>query len=159
MRALFALVMLLSACATQPAPAPPAVRITLEVSSWGYVQKRWTISNDGVVTLEAPPQGATLGTPPTVQTFALTPADFERVRQSLAPAEAMLEAGVPCERSITDAPYGAVRWVRPDGSAQAIHFDFGCLRNERLDLLYERMDAANDILDEAIGANTPSTSQ
>jgi hypothetical protein len=156
MRALLALVTLLSACATQTAPAPPAVRITLEVSSWGYVQKRWTIGNDGAATLETPPQGATLGTPATMQTFALTPADFERVRESLAPAEAMLEGGVPCERSITDAPYGAVRWVRPDGNAQEIHFDFGCLRNERLDLLYERMDAANAILDEAIGAQSPS---
>jgi hypothetical protein len=159
MRGLVALVMLLSACAAQSAPVSPAIRITLEVSSWGYVQKRWTIGNDGVATLEAPPQGATLATPTITQTFALTPADFERVRESLAPAEAMLEAGVPCERSITDAPYGAVRWVRPDGSAQAIPFDFGCLRNERLDLLYERMDAANDILDEATGANTQSTSQ
>lgn len=153
MRALAALA-LLAACTTTPAPAP-VTRISYEQMSWGYVQERWSIHADGATTLELHPEGATLDTPANTTTHALTPADFERVRAALAPAEAMLKQGVPCEREITDAPYGAVRWTRADGSEGAIRYDYGCRANARLGLLYERMGAANVIVHEATGIAEP----
>lgn len=146
-----ALFMALSACATAP-PSVPVSAISADVRSWGYVQDRWLINADGRTVLDDVPDDASIGTPFVTRIVELTPSDFERVRQALAPAEAMLRDGVPCERVIADGPYGAVRWQRPDGSADEIAYDLGCRPNPRLDLLYERMDAAAAIIREATAA-------
>jgi hypothetical protein len=106
MRLIAASALLLAACAT-PAPAQERVtRITFEKMSWGYVLERWVINDDGAATLEARPEGARFGEPTTTTALTLTPADFVRIREALAPAEALLKRGVPCEREIADAPYG-----------------------------------------------------
>ena len=151
MRALAALVVMLAACAT-PAPAQERVtRVTYENMSWGYVLERWVINDDGAATLEVRPQGVPFGEPTTTTTLTLTPADFMRIREALAPAEAMLKQGVPCERIIMDAPYGAVRWQHDDGTEGAIRYDFGCRANPRLGLFYERMDVAGQVFHAAAG--------
>lgn len=147
---LFAAV-LLGACATHDA-AVPITRITYEAMSWGYVQERWSISASGDASLETLSEGAQLGTPTTTRAITLTPEDFERIRDALAPVQ-RLKGDIPCERVITDLPYGAVRWALADGTEQSVRYDVGCRPNSRLELLFERMEAASAIFHDAIEEN------
>jgi len=141
-RASIALALFLAACATT-APPEPSTRVTVEVFSWGYLQERWSVSATGEASLERVPQGAQLATPPVSQTFTITPEEFEQVRAALAPAEPLV-GNITCNRTITDMPYGAVKWQRGDGSEDTISFDYGCQPNPGLELLFERLEAAGN---------------
>lgn len=143
---------LLSGCATSGQSSyPPAVRITFEVSSWGYVQERWSISAAGDATLERPPAGSQLGTAAESQTFSLTPADFGRINATLAPNERFIAGGIACRNRITDAPYGKLVWRRADGAEQQITFDIGCERSPEWSAFFERVTAADGIFHQITG--------
>jgi len=141
---------LVCACATS-APDAPATLITFEVNSWGYVQERWTIASSGQATLSRPPSGSQFGTPAETQTFALTPADFERIRITLSSNERFIARGIACENRISDAPYGALKWRRADGGEQKVTFDIGCERSQDWDAFFERITAADGVFHQMTG--------
>ncbi|MEQ1489144.1 MAG: hypothetical protein ABL932_01200 [Terricaulis sp.] len=146
----------LSACASTPAPPiKQTTRITYEVSSWGYVQERWTIAADGHATFEQTESGAQFGSPLLpAQTFTLTPADFERIRTTLAPTERFIEGGLACERQMTDAPYGAVTWQRSSGVEQQVSFYSACRETRDITLFFTQLNAADQIFHQLTGALT-----
>jgi hypothetical protein len=143
----FLAAVLLAACATS-APAEPTSRVTVEISSWGYLQERWSITATGEASLERVPEGGQLTTPTVTQTFTTTPQEFEQVRAALAPAEPLVD-NLNCERVIYDLPYGTVTWLRADGTQDAIRFDVGCRPNPGLDTLFDSIEAARVAFDAA----------
>lgn len=146
----------LNACAATPAPpSEQMTRITYEVSSWGYVQERWTIASDGHATFEQTQPGAQFGSPLLpAQTFTLTPADFERIRMTLAPTERFIDGGLACERQMTDAPYGAVTWQRSSGVEQQVSFYTACRETRDITLFFTQLNAADQAFHQLTHAPT-----
>lgn len=134
----------LGACASAPAPASDVTRISYQISSWGYVQERWTIASSGEATFERTPSRAQLGTPlqPT-QTFTLTPADFERIRSTLEPTERFAAGGLPCEVQMTDAPYGTLTWQNAGGGEREVRFYTACRETRDLTLFFTKVTDAD----------------
>jgi hypothetical protein len=151
-----AIAILLGACASAPAaPAEDTTRISFQVSSWGYVQERWTIAADGQATFEQTQPGAQLGTPLLpAQRFTLTPADFGRIRATLAPTERFIDGGLACERQMTDAPYGAVTWQRSSGAEQHVSFYTACRETRDITLFFAQLNEADRIFHELTNAPT-----
>lgn len=151
-----AIAILLGACASAPAtPAEDTTRINYQVSSWGYVQERWTIATDGQATFEHTQPGAQFGTPMLpAQTFALTPADFERIRAALAPTERFIDGGLACERQMTDAPYGAVTWQRSSGAEQQVSFYTACRETRDITLFFMQLNEADRLFHELTNVPT-----
>lgn len=148
-------VTLLGACASVP-EIPPAdtARITYEVSSWGYVQERWTIAADGQATFEQTQPSAQLGSPLLpAQTFALTPADFERIRATLAPTEHFITHELVCEVEMTDAPYGTVTWQRTGGAEQRVSFYSACHETRDITVFFTQLNAADQIFHQLISTS------
>jgi hypothetical protein len=156
MRGIAAVALLASACAsTPPLPAAETMRISYQVSSWGYVQERWTISADGQATFEQTEHGARLGSPlQPAQAFALTPAGFERIRAVLAPTERFIEGGLNCDVQMTDAPYGTITWQRVGGAEQQVSFYSACRETRDITLFFTRLNEADGIFHELTGAPT-----
>lgn len=147
---------LLGACASAPAaPTVDTTRIRYEVSSWGYVQERWTIAADGQATFEQTAPGAQFGSAllPS-QTFALTSADFERIRATLAPTERFIDGGLACEQQMTDAPYGAVSWQRSSGAEQQVSFYTACRDTRDITLFFTQLNAADQAFHQLTNAPT-----
>ena len=136
---------LLSACASAPTtPTADTARITYEVSSWGYVQERWTIAADGQANFEQTQPSAQLGSPLLpAQTFALTPADFERISATLAPTERFITHELVCEVQMTDAPYGTVTWQRTGGAEEHVSFYSACRETRDITLFFTQLNAAD----------------
>jgi hypothetical protein len=156
MRALLAVAIasIVSACATPP-PMADVTRITYQVSSWGYVQERWTIAANGEATFERTPTSAQLGAPlQPAQTFTLTPADFERIRTTLAPTERFIDGGLTCEVQMTDAPYGTVTWQRLDGAEQQVSFYSACRETRDITLFFTQINAADQAFHQLTGTPT-----
>lgn len=147
---------LLGACASAPTtPTADTTRISYEVSSWGYVQERWTIAANGQATFEHTQPGAQFGSPLLpAQTFALTPAGFERIRTTLAPTERFIENGLACEVQMTDAPYGAVKWQRAGGAEEQVSFYTACRETRDITLFFTQLDEADRIFHQLTGAPT-----
>lgn len=145
-----AIAILLGACASAPPRSSEnTTRISFEVSSWGYVQERWTIGVDGQATFEQTQPGAQIGSPLLpAQTFALTPADFERIRSALAPTERFIDGGLACERQMTDAPYGAVTWQCSGGAEQEVSFYTACRETRDITLFFTQINEADKIFHE-----------
>lgn len=151
-----AVALLASACASAPpSPAAEATRISYQVSSWGYVQERWIIAADGQATFEQSDPTARLGSPlQPAQTFALTPAAFERVRAALAPTERFIEDGLACEVQMTDAPYGTLTWQRTGGAEQQVSFYSACRETRDTRLFFTQLNEADRIFHEIAGVPT-----
>ncbi|MBP6688889.1 MAG: hypothetical protein KA153_02765 [Hyphomonadaceae bacterium] len=157
MRAFTAIaIALLGACASAPTtPTADTTRISYEVSSWGYVQERWTIAADGQATFEHTEPGAQLGSPLLpAQTFELTSADFERIRSTLAPTERFIADRLTCEVQMTDAPYGAVKWQRVGGTEQQVSFYSACRETRDTMLFFTQLNAADHIFHQLTNAPT-----
>lgn len=158
MRAITAIVaaLLTSACASAPpTPSAETTRIAYQVSSWGYVQERWTITADGQATFEQTARNAQLGSPlQPAQTFALTPAAFERIRTTLAPTERFIEGGLACEVQMTDAPYGTITWTRSGGVDQQVAFYSACRETRDITLFFTQLNEADRVFHELTGAPT-----
>ncbi len=154
--AAIAIATFIGACASTPStPAQNTTRISYQVSSWGYVQERWTIAADGQATFEHTQSGAQFGSPMLpAQTFVLTPADFERIRATLASTERFIDGGLACERQMTDAPYGAVTWQRSGGAEQQVSFYTACRETRDITLFFTQLDAADRIFHELTSAPT-----
>ena len=149
-----AIATLVSACATPLTPSADVTRISYQVSSWGYVQERWTIAANGEATFERTPTSAQLGAPlQPPQAFTLTPADFERIRTTLAPTERFIGGGLACEAQMTDAPYGTVKWQRSSGAEQQVSFYAACRETPDITLFFAQLSAADRTFHQLTGTS------
>ena len=156
-RSVALIALFLCACASPPeAPVADTTLITFQVSSWGYVQERWSIAADGHATLEQTQPGARFGSPLLpAQTFALTPADFERIRETLAPTERFIAHGLHCDVEVTDAPYGTVTWRRADGAEERVSFYSACRETRDLTLFFSHLNDAELAFRELTNTRSP----
>lgn len=129
---------LLAACAPAavaelaPAAAPANAAIAFERKSWGKPVASWQVSADGegryTVSRDAP-SGNFREYDLVTKRFSVAPQDYARLGALLAPAEAQAGRDVSCEVTITDLPYGTVRWERPGGPAE-LRYNLGCQSEE-----------------------------
>lgn len=117
------------------APAIPAPTIiTLENKYWGRTTSSWTLTRNGEGRFT---QGET------TTRFALTPEQFDSVREILRPYESR---DFHCNRVMTDGPYGFVVWSSQEGREdQRTLWDAGCMTGDASDL-FARIDQAVEIL-------------
>ncbi len=141
MRKLGMLAMLaaLAGCANAPggpqsaatAGAPEA--ITLEIRSWGVLRTQWRLTADGTGSYTRAESDGDFYKPDMVtQPLAGTPDDFRAIVAILQPVRrvATAEGGdLPCERVITDMPYGSVTFEQDDHPIR-LDFDIGCRSDE-----------------------------
>src|SRR5262245_56252641 len=92
------------------APQPNATAITFETMSCGSMTQSWTMNAQGEATLTERPEGGGRNAPLQTRTFKVAPADFERLRTLMAPAEKFIKKGLACRTEMTDLPYGAFKW-------------------------------------------------
>lgn len=145
---LLSLVALAGACATAPeaprAADPEPAMIAVEWNYWGNPTRGWSISRVG--------EGRYSEGGAVVQTFAVTPEAFARMREFFRPYE---DRDFACRRVIADGPYGAVIWSSQGG--QVTHrtpFDAGCVSGDANDL-FARLDQAEALVRELREAPAP----
>ncbi|GAA0869323.1 hypothetical protein GCM10009116_11590 [Brevundimonas basaltis] len=117
-----------------PPGLPDPTRMTLTWLSWGNMQERWDIPRGGDASW-AHRDGRTT-------TFAVSPADFDRVRDLFRPYEG---AGFECERVVADLPYGRLVWSQPGHEDQELGWDRGCITGDAADV-FRRVDEAEAFL-------------
>jgi hypothetical protein len=158
---------LASGCAAQPgivaSDAPPpaemaaaqsdAAKITFKVTSWGYVMEEWSIDSAGRASLVQRAPGVSLLEPIAPTTYSASPADFERVRAALAPAERFAGRHFSCDNAVTDAPSGSVTWATEEDDEKTVGWYMGCLQPDaESDFLFQRTNEAYAIFHQVIGA-------
>lgn len=123
----------LSACAPAatagPAPAAGAgATIAFERKSWGKPRASWQVSPDGegryTVSRDAP-SGNFREYDLVTKRFSAGAEGYARLAALLAPVEAHAGAGFECEITVTDMPYGTIRWARAAGEAE-LRYNLGC---------------------------------
>ncbi len=105
-------------------------RITLTARYWGRVTRQWAVPRGGQATF-TDEAGA-------VRSFAVTEADFDRLRDIFRPYEG---TRFECDRVITDGPYGDVTWSQEGHEDQEVGWDAGCVTGDAADI-FERWDRA-----------------
>ncbi len=145
---LMGLVALAAACATPPeaprAAIPEPATIAVNWNYWGNPTTGWSLSRTG--------EGRYSERGAVVQTFAVTPEAFARMREIFRPYEGLQ---FECERTVTDGPYGAVTWSSQEGQVdQRTGFDAGCVSGDADDL-FARLDQAEALVRELRGAPAP----
>ena len=105
-------------------------RITLTARSWGRVTRQWSVPRGGEAAF-TDAEGAQ-------QTFAVSEADFDRLREIFRPYEG---ARFECNRAIADGPYGDVVWSQEGHEDQEVRWDAGCVTGDAADI-FERWDRA-----------------
>ncbi len=159
--------MALAACTaqgTQPTGGNPQVDrlagpVSFDLSSWGRLLTHWQVNPDGTGEIW---RGEGFGKGEgTVRKYRLR-MDDAAMRGFLAASEPLRRATVaevPCQRTITDMPYGAVNWELP-GGRQTYRFDIGC-RSAAADAVAERIKAVQNVIDTmaAIDAEPYATEQ
>ena len=131
---------LLAGCAAQAAspdgaagPADPD-RITLTSLYWGRVTETWSIPRGG--------EGRWSQADGSTTTFAVSRADFDRLRDLFRPYEGV---AFECARIIADGPYGHVTWSRQGQEDQQLKWDAGCVSGDAADV-FQRLDQAEALL-------------
>lgn len=105
-------------------------RITLTARYWGRVTRQWAVPRGGEASF-TDQAGA-------VTTFAVSEADFDRLRDIFRPYEG---TRFECQRVITDGPYGDVTWSQEGHEDQQVRWDAGCVTGDASDI-FERWDRA-----------------
>ncbi len=109
------------------APAPRLQRIEMETRSWGRPVSSWTIDAQGNGRRTVPEPGVFNAEQLVTRSFAAGTAGFRKIRVLIGLAEYRAGHRLTCNRRVTDAPYGTVRWVQPNGRVSTLSFDTGCL--------------------------------
>jgi len=115
---------------TPPAGLTDPDRITLTARSWGRVTRQWAVPRGGQATF-TDAEGAQ-------QSFAVSEADFDRLREIFQPYEG---TRFECNRVIADGPYGDVTWSQDGHEDQQVRWDAGCVTGDASDI-FERWDRA-----------------
>jgi hypothetical protein len=126
-----AAMLLLSACASAPAPhaaeSPPDA-IAMDVNSWGKPLSAWQIAADGAgsyaFSRQAPSKNFDEYDLVTKRVWAGREG-FARLRAILAPVEKFAGREVPCKLIMTDGAYGHVAWRRGETEAK-VNYHVGC---------------------------------
>ena len=118
--------------------APPPVlpspdRLTLTALYWGRVTQEWSIPRGGEARWTEGDE---------IRTFAVSDADFDRLRDIFRPYEGVR---FECERVIADGPYGHVTWSQEGHEDQQLKWDAGCITGDAGDV-FRRWDEAVAIL-------------
>lgn len=129
MRRIMVPVMLaLGGCATLPAAPPaPAEPVGLTIKSWGKPLFEWTLTPAGEGVFTYADSGPTKQFNDYVlktKRISVGRDGYARIAALLAPARRYAGGKLPCERSITDMPYGAIRWG--EGAGLDVAYDLGC---------------------------------
>lgn len=108
--------------------------LTLTWQYWGRTTSEWIVPRGGEArwTNEAGDS----------KTFAVTDADFDRLRDIFRPYEGRR---FECRRVITDGAYGHLTWSEPGHEDQRLNWDTGCVSGDAADV-FERVDRAVNLL-------------
>lgn len=131
-----------------------AAKITFRITSWGYTMEEWSIDSAGRASLVLLPRGVSLQEPIAPTSYSASPADFERVRAALAPAERLAGRYFSCDNNrVTDAPSGSVTWAAEEGGEKSVRWYMGCLEPDAdSDFLFERTNEAYAIFHQITDA-------
>jgi len=151
---LCAVLILLAGCAAPAAnradDAARAVRalpgpVSYDVSSWGRLLLHWQVNPDGSGEIW---RGSGLGKGPgEVRKFRLRmdAAGMAAFAVTIEPLRVATKNGTPCQRTITDQPYGSVRWDYPRAK-QTWSFDAGC-RSPAADAAADQLAEAHRVVE------------
>ena len=112
---------------------PDPDRITLTALYWGRVTQQWSIPRGGEARWTRDDE---------VRTFAVSEADFDRLRDIFRPYEGVR---FECRRVIADGPYGHVTWSQEGHEDQQLKWDAGCVTGDAGDV-FRRWDEAVALL-------------
>jgi len=121
---MLASLVLLAACAPQPAPVattPALSSIAMDRNSWGRPVSRWTIDAAGNGRFTVPEPDVYKPERLVTRGFSAGAVGFAEIRKLLALGEAHAGRELNCGDRITDQYYGTVRW----GGAN-LTYDMGC---------------------------------
>lgn len=124
MRLLFALPLLLAACAPAvpvATPAPAVSSIAMDRNSWGCPVSHWTIDAAGKGSYTVPEPDVFKAERLVTRGFSAGPEGFAEIRRLLAIGEVHAGRELVCGARITDQYYGTVRW----GDVR-LTYDMGC---------------------------------
>lgn len=120
--------LILALAAASPAPAvrlmPPGEPIALTLNSWGRPLFAWRIEGDGSIVYAKSDEAVVRRVPTRFVDRRMGPSveRYRWVRDLLAPARRWAGKRLPCLVTVTDLPYGEVRW----GEAPPMVFNTGC---------------------------------
>ena len=109
-------------------------RITLTSLYWGRVTETWSVPRGG--------EGRWSQADGSTRTFAVSRADFDRLRDLFRPYEGV---AFECARIIADGPYGHVTWSQQGHEDQQLKWDAGCVSGDAADV-FRRLDQADALL-------------
>jgi hypothetical protein len=113
-----------------PPPVLPAPdRLALTSLYWGRVTEEWSVPRGGEARWTKGDE---------IRTFAVSDADFDRLRDLFRPYEGVR---FECQRIITDGPYGQVTWSQEGHEDQQLKWDAGCVTGDAADV-FRRWDEA-----------------
>lgn len=118
---------------TPPPGLPDPDRLTFTSLYWGRVTEEWSIPRGGEARWTKGDE---------TRTFAVSGADFDRLRDLFRPYEGVR---FECQRVITDGPYGHVTWSQQGREDQQLRWDAGCVTGDAADV-FRRWDEAEVLL-------------
>lgn len=130
----------------QAAPSPDG--LSLEISSWGKPIFDWTVSRSGLARYtasEKTPSGNFRDYDLVTRSFRVSAADYRRIEALLKPGRRYAGGRIPCERAITDMPYGRIGWTE-QGRTRETSFDLGC-RSREAAPVHGGLQAAQDLME------------
>lgn len=140
----------LSGCATLPPPSSTASAsaepVGLTIKSWGKPLFDWTLAPDGTGVYTYADEGPTKAFRDYVlktKRISVGRDGYVRLAALLAPARRYAGAELPCQRTITDMPYGTISWG-PTPDLQ-VKYDLGCQSPETKPV-HEGLVRAQDLM-------------
>lgn len=148
--------LLAASCATAGATPPDGTEaIAFERKSWGKPINAWQVGADGegrYTFSRKAPSGKFRDYDLVTKRISVGPQGYAELERILRPAEAAAGSELPCERRITDLPYGTVRWEK-DAAAAELRYDVGCQSEEAGRVISALVEA--DKLVEGWAADAP----
>jgi hypothetical protein len=143
----------LAAFLADPAQAAPSPeKLSFKISSWGKPLFEWTVSRSGLARYTASEKTASGNFHEydlVTRSFRISEADYHRIETLLKPGRRYAGGQIPCERRITDMPYGRVGWTE-QGRTRETRFDLGCLSKEAIPV-HRGLEAAQDLMERIAG--------
>ncbi|WP_294076617.1 hypothetical protein [Sphingomonas sp.] len=136
-------------CAPAPGPAAgtgPGETVGLTIKSWGKPLFAWTLTPQGEGVFTYADEGATKDFRDYVlktKRISAGRAGYAQVAKLLSPGRRYAGEKLPCERRITDMPYGVISWGAEP--AMQVKYDLGC-QSAATTPVYDGMKRAQDLM-------------